>query len=57
MSLLGLNLVYTVKYNPLPSGVPSGTPSGKGFYFTMYPLSRPNMDILKLLPLPRERLG
>ena len=44
--VLGLHSEYTVKYNPLPSGVPSGTPSGKGLYLTVYPLS--NTDILKL---------
>ena len=40
MSVLGLNSGYTVKYNPLLSG----TPSGKGLYWTVYPLSRPNTD-------------
>ena len=51
MSVLGLNSGYTVKYNPLPSGVPSaspwGTPSGKGLYLTVYPLSRPNTDTVQ----------
>ena len=46
MSVLGLDSGYTVKYNPLPSGVPSGTPSGKGLYLTVYPSSRPNTDTL-----------
>ena len=36
MSVLGLDLGYTVKYNPLPSG--------KGLYLTVYPSSRPNTD-------------
>ena len=36
MSVLGLEVGYTVKYNPLPSG--------KGLYLTIYPLSRPNTD-------------
>ena len=31
MSALGLNLGYTVKYNPLPSGVPSGFALGNSF--------------------------
>ena len=50
MSVLGLNPGYTVKYNPLPSGVPSGmplgTPSDKGLYLTVYPSSRPNTDTI-----------
>ena len=48
MSVLGLDSGYTVKYNPLPSGVPSGTPSGKGLYLTIYPSSRPNTDTIDL---------
>ena len=36
MSVFVLDLGYTVKYNPLPSG--------KGLYLTVYPSSRPNMD-------------
>ena len=48
MSVLGLNSGYTIKYNPLPSGVPSGlalrTVSGKGLYLTVYPSSCPNTD-------------
>ena len=48
MSVLGLDLGYTVKYNPLPSGVPQpsslGTASGKGLYLTAYPSSRPITD-------------
>ena len=50
MSVLGLNFGYTVKYNPLPSGVPLasplGTPSSQGLYLTVYPQSRPNTDTL-----------
>ena len=49
MSVLGLNSGYTVRYNPLPSGVPSGFALGNSFrqlglYLTVYPLSRPNTD-------------
>ena len=44
MSVLGLNLGYMVKNNPLPSGIPSGTPSGKGLYLTVYTSSCPNTD-------------
>ena len=44
MSVLGLDSGYTVKYNPLPSGVPSGTPSCKGLYLIEYPSSCPNTD-------------
>ena len=44
MSVLGLDLGYTVKYNPLPSGVPSGTSSCKGLYLFVYPSSCPNTD-------------
>ena len=51
MSVLGLDLGYTVKYDPLPSRVPSGTSSGKGLYLTVYPLSRPNTDRVKHLAL------
>ena len=44
MSVLGLDLEYTVKYNPLlqefPQVSPSGTPSGKVLYLTVYPYSR-----------------
>ena len=28
--------------------LPSGTPSGKGLYLTVYPLSRPNTDIVRI---------
>ena len=49
MSILGLDSGYTVKYNPLPSGVPSGTPSGKGLYLTVYPSSRPNTDTVHII--------
>ena len=31
MSVLGLDLGFTVKYNPLPSGVPSGFALGNSF--------------------------
>ena len=31
MSVLRLDLVYVVKYNPLPSGVPSGFALGNSF--------------------------
>ena len=31
MSVLGLDSGYTVKYNPLPSGVPSGFAIGNSF--------------------------
>ena len=31
MSVLGLDSGYTVKYNPLPSGVPSGFALGNSF--------------------------
>ena len=44
VSVLGLNLEYTVKYTPSPSGLRSGTPSGEGVYLTVYPSSRPNTD-------------
>ena len=44
MSVLELNLGYTVKYNP--RALSSGTPSGKGFYLTVYPLPRPNTDTI-----------
>ena len=48
MSVLGLDLGWTVKYNPCLQeflrASPSGTHSGKGLYLTVYPLSRPNMD-------------
>ena len=48
MSVLGLNLGYTVKYTGLlrefPRASPSGTPSGKGLYLTVYPSCRPNTD-------------
>ena len=40
MSVLGQDLGYTVKYNPLPSG--------KGLYLTVYPSSRPNTDTVCL---------
>ena len=42
MSVLGLGSRYTDKYSPLPLGVPSD----KGLYFTVYPVSRPNTEIL-----------
>ena len=53
MPILGLGLGYTVKYNPLTSGVPSGltltgTSSGKGLYLAVYPSSRPNTDTVQL---------
>ena len=52
MSVLGLDLGYTVKYNPclqeFPWALPSGAPSGKGLYLTVYPLSRPNTDTVVL---------
>ena len=52
MSVLGLDLGYTVKYTPLPSGaLPSGTPLGGGVYLTVYPSSRPNTDTVKFRAL------
>ena len=52
MSVLGLDLGYTVKYNlflqEFPWASPSGTPSSKGLYLTVYPLYRPNTDIVYL---------
>ena len=56
MSVLGLDLGSSVKYNPLPSGVPSGTPSGKGVYLTVYPSSLCNTDkniSYYILPKPK----
>ena len=50
MSVLGLDSGYTVKYNPLPSGVPSG----KGLYLTLYPLSHPNTDTLEFIGAPSD---
>ena len=47
MSILGLNLGYTVKYNPSPSRVHCETPSSKGLYLTLYPLSCPHMDTVE----------
>ena len=48
MSVLGLDLGYAVKYNPLPLGVPLGFALGNSFrqrvYLTIYPSSRPNTD-------------
>ena len=53
MSVLGLDSGYTVKENPLSSGVPSGFPLGNSFrqmlYLTVYPLFRPNQDKVLLL--------
>ena len=47
MSLLGLNLGYLVKCNPLPSGVPSGF-AHRNFFSQrvnrIYPLSCPNTE-------------
>ena len=52
LSVFGLNLGYTVKFNPLPSGVPSGFALGnsfrQGLYVTVYPLSRPNTDTFSI---------
>ena len=42
VSVLGLDLGYTVKYSPLAEG----TPEGEGVYFIVYPELSPNTDIL-----------
>ena len=48
MSVSGLYVGYTVKYNPPPSGVPLGFALGNSFrrsgIFDLYPSSRPNTD-------------
>ena len=48
MSVLGLDLGYTVRYTPhlqeFPRALPSGTSSGGGVYLMVYPSSRPNTD-------------
>ena len=48
MSLLGLNLGYTVKENlrlqEFPRALPSGNPSGKGVYLTVHPFSNSSTD-------------
>ena len=48
MSVLGLDLGYTVKYSPLPEGVPlgqpEGSPEGRWVYLTVYPESSPNTE-------------
>ena len=36
MSVLGLDSEYTIKYNPLPSGVPSGFALGNSFKVFCY---------------------
>ena len=46
LSVFGQDEGYTIKYNPLPSGVPEGTPEGKGLYLTIYPELSPNTDII-----------
>ena len=45
MSILGLDLEYTVKYNPFPPGVPEG----KGLNLTVYPSSYPNMNTINMI--------
>ena len=42
VSVLGQEEGYTVKYTPPPEGVPEG----RGVYFTVYPTSSPNTDII-----------
>ena len=44
VSILGLDLGYTVKLSPSPLENPSENPSGERLYLTVYPLSRPNTD-------------
>ena len=51
LSILGLDLEYTFKYTPLPSGnpwaSPSGTSSDKGVYLNVYPSSHSYTDTVQ----------
>ena len=56
VSVLGLNLGYTVKYTPSPEGVPEGKVSGNSFrvYLTVYPKLSANTDtgLIRLEDVP-----
>ena len=59
LSLLGLDLGYTVEYSPSPLGVPSGFAFGNSLrrraIFDVYPSSRLNTDTFSYLDKPQRR--
>ena len=56
MTIKMIYCLYQDSNRDIPSNIPltPGTPSGKGFYLTVYPSSRPNMDTIYLLMCAKQ---